>query len=174
MFDFPPINLWSSHYNPHVTSHNVKLLLCLDPLNFICVFLLWKIYNAIMTPFLMTGCVNASWTVSGHNRKAFHTICHISVEGDSALSSINFQLHFKWCGSCLEGTQFNTLCKSIIYLIYQKKLQADRPHPRKYPHTPTDYRQTAVRVSADGRTDRQTLPSTLSPSDHYPESCKFR
>ena len=54
------------------------------------------------------------------------------------------------------------------------KLKADRPHPHNYLHTPTDYRYTdknlrlvmvpAMREDTDGRTDGQTLPSTLSPS----------
>ncbi len=67
-----------------------------------------------------------------------------------------------------------------------KKLKADRPHPRNYPHAPTDYRRTdkhlrlviptialyctngsAVRAHANGQThghtDTRTLPSTLSP-----------
>ncbi len=65
------------------------------------------------------------------------------------------------------------------------KLKADRPHPRNYPHTPTDYRHTdnqgrrsnglCLRVVTDVRVDRQmdrqtegwtdrwTQPSALSP-----------
>ncbi len=54
----------------------------------------------------------------------------------------------------------------------QGKLKADRPHPRNYSHTPTNYRHTdkhlklvmtpialycsAVRADADGRTERRT------------------
>ncbi len=45
---------------------------------------------------------------------------------------------------------------------HQSKLKADRPHPRNYPHTPTDDRRTDGQTNR--RTDGRTLPSTLSPS----------
>ncbi len=66
-------------------------------------------------------------------------------------------------------------CGEISSALFSQQLKADRPHPRNYPHTPTDDRHTYQRFSrergdrrtdrrTDGRTDGRTLPSTLSPS----------
>ena len=71
-------------------------------------------------------------------------------------------------------------CFSVPDDLHSGKLKADRPHPRNYPHMPTDHRHTdkhfrlvmtllcskqeSAHRQMDGQTDGQTLPSTLSPS----------
>ena len=51
-------------------------------------------------------------------------------------------------------------------LVSNKKypeLKADRPHPRNYPHTPTDYRHTDnhLRLVMEGRYQVHYLPASL-------------
>ncbi len=69
------------------------------------------------------------------------------------------------CSACRTSKGKSPTCrlnapriKQIYYV-----LKADRPHPHDCAQTPTDYRHTDKHLRLVALTDRQTLPSTLSP-----------
>ncbi len=93
------------------------------------------------------------------------------------LNSVEYNLGF--------SKIMTTFCHNCMKANYSTKLKADRPHPRNYPHTPTDYRHTNKHLrlvmtpialncpQTDGWTDGQTDGRTLRDVDGCLYICHY-